>query len=195
MYVIVSQVAAPAMTSVRVVDPRSEMWKYRSSDVCPAVLGLGGDQIAICAPFLDTRSAPRRRCAQGTDFREDTGSIGTPRIRRKGTFGPRRGPSKRCLPCSAGQFGHHAVDELLDPAPSFGGPVDYEIGETEGPDGVRGGPNLIPGLGDRQVGGFQDGGRVPPSPLRVLLQDGRLPPQVSRRPERVPYVGVPGGDG
>src|SRR5712691_560449 len=70
MYAIVSQVAAPAMTSVRTVDPRSETWKYRSSDVCPAVLGLGGDQIAICAPFLDTRSAPRRRCAQGTDYRE-----------------------------------------------------------------------------------------------------------------------------
>src|SRR5947209_10002152 len=84
MYVIVSQVAAPAMTSVRVVDPRSETWKYRSSGVCPAVLGLGGDQIAIGAPFLDTQSAPRRRCAQGTDYREATRSIGTPRIGRKG---------------------------------------------------------------------------------------------------------------
>src|SRR5213593_642554 len=70
MYVIVSQVAAPAMTSVRTVEPRSETWKYRSSGVCPAVLGLGGDQIAIRAPFSDTRSAPRRWCAQGTVYRE-----------------------------------------------------------------------------------------------------------------------------
>src|SRR5439155_20278592 len=58
---------------------------------------------------------------------------------------------------SAGQFGHDAVDEFLHTAPPFGGPVDHQVAEPKVSDRLGGGQNLIPGLGDRQVGRLQDG--------------------------------------
>src|SRR5205085_11838431 len=47
MWAIASHVAAPATISVRTVEPRSEMWKYRSS---PLELPGGASVLAIPAP-------------------------------------------------------------------------------------------------------------------------------------------------
>src|SRR6266496_2241815 len=65
---MVSQVAAPAMSSVRMVDPRSVMWKYSSSagpiPAAPAD-GDGGAFVAMRTPF-ECGPRPDRMAAGGT---------------------------------------------------------------------------------------------------------------------------------
>jgi hypothetical protein len=59
MYDIVRNVANPAMTSVRTVDPRSEMWKYLSS--VPPVPVDGGACVLATASLLSLGPGPGGR--------------------------------------------------------------------------------------------------------------------------------------
>ena len=80
MYDIVRNVASPAMSSVRTVDPRSEMWKNRSSEnAVPAPPARGGAAVAIYAPFQRARSVtPFSEALRGHPYQgKATGSLRT----------------------------------------------------------------------------------------------------------------------
>src|SRR5919198_5466356 len=197
---MVSHVAAPAMTSVRVVEPRSVTWKYRSRPPEPLVLGLGGDQIAIGAPFTTVRSdpAPGAPDHQRGRHLKDTDGWGPTQGAGRGIRAGQRALYRlreTTAPWLTRQVGQDLGHELLEASPPLGGPAHHEVGEAHPGQRIGTFPHLVPRLRDRQVAGAGDRRRIPSSLPGRPVQDRALPLERLHRPEPVPDVAVAGSDG
>src|SRR5712691_13069530 len=110
---MVSHVARPAMISVRTVEPRSEMWKYRSRGVVPVVLGEGGAHIAM-------RARPFRTGPRGAPWRWPQGRLRgrqpKNRGRSAGDARSRPGLCHAALPATLPKVGQDLFHEPLETA-------------------------------------------------------------------------------
>src|SRR5438094_5493175 len=106
MYDIVRNVARPAMISVRTVEPRSEMWKYRSSPDLGAVPETVGAIVAINAPFRARPGRlPRRlratrqgKTAEGYEPSPGPARSAATNFARCAAAGPKGLPERRARP-------------------------------------------------------------------------------------------------